>query len=350
MLASSSNGNSALVATDRTRLLVDAGLSRKETFERLAAAGETPESLDAILITHEHSDHTSGLQAIARKLDIPVYLSRLTAPVWRGANTRPSLKCSRPGRRSPSATSTFRASPSRMTRPIPLDSRFTRAAFAVAIATDLGYLPDSIRFHLSRADVLLLESNHDLEMLKVGPYPWSVKQRVMGRDGHLSNEVACRFHSRSSGFIHVDLILGHLSEHNNHPAIVENCAERALGGRSLFTRLIVADPRRATESIHLLDDCTLYASRRWGAFSRDENRFAQWLEVELAVDRSAGRDRRGSARSRARAAGPRWLRRRQNPRDRARSQARRHRVHHRGGRKDGGSRVPPTRRAGCITA
>src|SRR5712692_10282059 len=80
VLASSSAGNDTLVATERTRLLVDAGLSRKETFERLSAAGTDPESLTAILVTHEHSDHIAGLQTIARKLDIPVYLSRLTAP------------------------------------------------------------------------------------------------------------------------------------------------------------------------------------------------------------------------------------------------------------------------------
>ena len=80
VLASSSSGNSTLVATERTRLLVDAGLSRKETFERLNAIGVAPETLSAILITHEHSDHISGLQMIAKKLDIPVYLSRLTAP------------------------------------------------------------------------------------------------------------------------------------------------------------------------------------------------------------------------------------------------------------------------------
>ncbi len=249
MLASSSNGNSALVATDRTRLLVDAGLSRKETFERLAAAGETPESLDAILITHEHSDHTSGLQAIARKLDIPVYLSRLTAPCVAWSEYTPKLEMFQAG----ASFTIGDIDVSSFTIPHdaadPVGFSFHSRGIRIAIATDLGYLPDSIRFHLSRADVLLLESNHDLEMLKVGPYPWSVKQRVMGRMGHLSNEVACRFIRDHLDSSTSTIILGHLSEHNNHPAIVENCAERALGGRSLFTRLIVADPRRATESI-----------------------------------------------------------------------------------------------------
>jgi phosphoribosyl 1,2-cyclic phosphodiesterase len=249
VLASSSNGNCALVATDRTRLLIDAGLSRKETFERMAAAGEDPESLDAILITHEHSDHTAGLQAIARKLDIPVYLSRLTAPCVAWNEFTPKLELFQAG----ASFTIGDIDVSSFTIPHdaadPVGFAFQAHGIRIAIATDLGYLPDSIRFHLSTADVLLLESNHDLEMLKVGPYPWSVKQRVMGRMGHLSNEVACRFIRDHIDSSTSTIILGHLSEHNNHPAIVENCAERALGGRSLFTRLIVADPRRATESV-----------------------------------------------------------------------------------------------------
>ena len=114
-------------------------------------------------------------------------------------------------------------------------------------ATDLGYLPDSVRFHLSDSDVLLLESNHDLNMLKVGPYPWSVKQRVMGRKGHLSNEAASAFIRDCVGCRTSTLILGHLSEHNNHPALAEQAAIEALGG-SLFTHLVIADPRRGTET------------------------------------------------------------------------------------------------------
>jgi phosphoribosyl 1,2-cyclic phosphodiesterase len=228
---------------------VDAGLSRKETFARLAASGTDPESLTAILITHEHCDHVSGLPAIARKLDIPVYLSRLTAPAIVWDEYTPKLELFQAG-------SSFTIGDIDVTSfTIPHDAAdpvgfsFRAEGVRIAIATDLGYLPDSIRFHLCGSDLLLLESNHDLEMLKVGPYPWSVKQRVMGRMGHLSNDVACRFIRD-----HVDtrtstLILGHLSEHNNHPEIVRLMASQALDGRSLFTRLIVANPKSATESI-----------------------------------------------------------------------------------------------------
>ncbi len=112
----------------------------------------------------------------------------------------------------------------------------------MSIATDLGYMPDSIKMHLRGVDLLLLESNHDLDMLKVGPYPWSVKQRVMSRRGHLSNEVAGEFLRNSLDHSVSTLILGHISEHNNHPELVRRTAQKALTGRLLFTNLVVAQP------------------------------------------------------------------------------------------------------------
>jgi phosphoribosyl 1,2-cyclic phosphodiesterase len=105
-------------------------------------------------------------------------------------------------------------------------------------------MPDSIKIHLRGVNLLLLESNHDLDMLKVGPYPWSVKQRVMGRKGHLSNDVACDFIKKDLDTSVSTLILGHLSENNNHPEIVRLMATQALDGRALFTKLVVASPRK----------------------------------------------------------------------------------------------------------
>jgi phosphoribosyl 1,2-cyclic phosphodiesterase len=231
---------------------VDAGLSRKETFERLHASGHDPESLTAILITHEHSDHINGLQVIARKLRIPIYISRLTAPAiaWdeNWGDTSPHLELFQAG-------TSFTIGDIDVTSfTIPHDAvdpvgfSFRAEGIKIAIATDLGYLPDSIRHHLRGSDLLLLESNHDVEMLKVGPYPWSVKQRVMGRNGHLSNDVACSFIRDELDATTSTLILDHLSESNNHPEIVRLCAQQALHGRSLFTKLVIADPRRATET------------------------------------------------------------------------------------------------------
>ena len=242
------------MATSQTRLLIDAGLSRRETFERLAAIGIDWQSLDAILITHEHSDHVSGLGAIAGKLNdgarrVPTFLSRLTAPAIAWGERVPPIELFASG----DAFTIGDIEVSTFTLPHdaidPVGFSFRAEGIKISIATDLGYLPSSLRVHLAGSDVLLLEANHDLEMLKVGPYPWSVKQRVMGRMGHLSNDVACSFIRNDLDTRTSTIILGHLSEHNNHPAIVEQCAVHALSGRELFTRLMIADARKATESI-----------------------------------------------------------------------------------------------------
>ncbi len=117
----------------------------------------------------------------------------------------------------------------------------------IGVATDLGYIPESIKFHLRRTDLLLLEANHDLDMLKVGPYPWSVKQRVMSRVGHLSNHVMAEFLAEDLDSATNNLVLGHLSEHNNHPAIVNMFATQALEKRGLATRLAIATQSTPTE-------------------------------------------------------------------------------------------------------
>lgn len=189
----------------------------------------------------------SGLVPLARDYRIPIYMTRLTAPSIAWGDLEPRLEMFQAG----CCFTIGDIDVASFTVPHdaidPVAFCFVAQGIKIGVLTDLGYMPDSIRVHLRGTDWLLLESNHDLEMLKVGPYPWSVKQRVMGRKGHLSNEVASDFirddlDSRTS-----TLMLGHLSEHNNHPAIVENLARVALDGRSLKTRLVVAEPRQQSE-------------------------------------------------------------------------------------------------------
>lgn len=228
---------------------MDAGLSRRETAARLSAEplGEQIENLDAILVTHEHSDHVSGLIPVARarnkrKKHIPIYLSRLTAPAIAWDDFTPALECFQAG----SAFTIGDIEVSSFTIPHdaadPVGFCFQAEGVKVAVVTDLGYLPESVKHHIRGADLLVLESNHDVEMLKVGPYPWAVKQRVMGRNGHLSNDVVCDFIRDDLDLRTSTLVLGHLSEQNNYPATVEMAAGRALEGRSLFTRLVVLEP------------------------------------------------------------------------------------------------------------
>jgi phosphoribosyl 1,2-cyclic phosphodiesterase len=246
-LASGSSGNSTYVATERTRLLVDAGLSFRDTCRRLISIGEDPLKLDAVLITHEHGDHVAGLPRIAKKLDIPVYITRLTAPAIDWFGYAPKLELFQAG-------ATLRIGDIEIDSfTIPHDARdpigycLRTQGIKFGIATDLGYVTDSIRFHLRGANLLLLESNHDIEMLKVGPYPWSVKQRVMSRVGHLSNEATCDFILRDFESAASTLILGHLSEHNNHPEIARIGARQALDQRGLATNLVIAQQQQPTE-------------------------------------------------------------------------------------------------------
>jgi len=244
VLASSSAGNSTLVATERTRVLVDAGLSRKETFERLKAIEVDYKSLTAILITHEHSDHIAGMQTIARTLGIPIYITRLTGDAIAWDENPPHIEFFQAGASLVIGDIDITSFTIPHDAADPVGFSLRAEGIKISIATDLGYVPESIRFHLLGSTVLLLESNHSLEMLKVGPYPWSVKQRVMSRVGHLSNDAACDFIRNHLDLDTSKLILGHLSESNNHPELVRQAALEALDGRALFTELIVANPKQ----------------------------------------------------------------------------------------------------------
>ena len=130
---------------------------------------------------------------------------------------------------------------------------FTAEGIRLAIATDLGYMPSNVQMHLQRCDVLMLESNHDLEMLRDGPYPWSVKQRVMSRVGHLSNDAASKFLERTYDGHATYVILAHLSESNNLPELARISAERALQNRMslLGNKLILARQSEPIEAISL---------------------------------------------------------------------------------------------------
>jgi len=254
VLASGSTGNTAFLATSKTRILIDAGLSVRELTRRLAEIGEKPEDIDAVLITHEHSDHVAGLSRFIRwrvkqAKPVTVFASHLTTPMIDWEEDCP-----------PAGVHRFQAGSGWMIGNIavqsftiphdavdPVGFCFHAEGVKIGIATDLGYVPDSIKVHLRRVQILLMESNHDLDMLKVGPYPWSVKQRVMGRNGHLSNAVTCDFVENDLDRGVQTLILGHLSEHNNHPEIVRMGAEQSLLRCGLEPRLVIAEQKKSTE-------------------------------------------------------------------------------------------------------
>jgi phosphoribosyl 1,2-cyclic phosphodiesterase len=261
VLASGSRGNSAVVQTSKTKILVDAGISCRETFKRLKVLGEDPRSLSAILITHEHSDHVYGLLTLARKLRVPVFMTGATHQTWAKAlrdenGIRPKLE----------RLETFASGRSFQIGDIsvapftiphdaadPVGFTFRAEGVKIGFATDLGYVPASVRDHLQRCEVLVVESNHDVEMLRVGPYPWSVKQRVMSRVGHLSNLALADFFTNDYDNNATFVVLAHLSEQNNHPEIARREAERALASRGgLFcNRLLLASQTEALQPIRL---------------------------------------------------------------------------------------------------
>ncbi len=325
VLSSGSKGNSTVVATSRTRILVDAGLSCRELLKRLQMAGEEPETLDAILITHEHQDHVQGVAVLARKLGIPVYFTEMTHRAWMrwmrpqkrmtyaqwlerrqkeaaarapepdepvaiAAMAEPAFQpvglcdgesetaeqdgvqdgvkdqdgakdpCTLPGVEYFQAGTQFSIGDIDVFPfTIPHDAAdpvgfvFSAEGIRIGIATDLGYMPQNAKQALRRCDVLMLESNHDTEMLRDGPYPWSVKQRVMSRVGHLSNEAAAEFLERNYDGQAAYVVLAHLSESNNMPELARVCAERALQDRMslLANKLLIAEQARPIEAICL---------------------------------------------------------------------------------------------------
>jgi phosphoribosyl 1,2-cyclic phosphodiesterase len=277
---------------------------------------EEPETLSAILITHEHSDHVNGVAVTARKLGIPVYFTEGTHRAWmRWLSPRKQMTYAQwleqtrkqaaerqaeaeaaadEGEPDESDLVETMVAPQQAAEPVkepakakdptslpaveyfvagepfqigdisvspfttphdaadPCGFVFETEGVRMAFATDLGYIPPNVKAQLRNLDLLLLESNHDLEMLRDGPYPWQVKQRVLSRVGHLSNEAAASFLESDYDGNAAYVILGHLSESNNLPELARVTAERALSGRAslLANRLLLAAQHEPLSSIY----------------------------------------------------------------------------------------------------
>jgi phosphoribosyl 1,2-cyclic phosphodiesterase len=245
ILASGSSGNITILETPRTRLLVDCGLGKRETLARLAAVNLTVDSLDGILITHEHTDHCNGLPQMLGLWKAPLYvteptmdaLNRILPETFRKRLN--GVETIHPGQHFTIGDIDVHAFQIPHDAADPIGFTFRSNGAKMALVTDLGYMPELVKVHLRDADCLMLESNHDLDMLKVGPYPWVVKQRVLSRTGHLSNHAVGEYLSDSeSGFDAIAryLVLGHVSQENNNPDLVRLSAEEALNRRPVESR------------------------------------------------------------------------------------------------------------------
>src|SRR5256712_7026604 len=255
VLGSGSRGNATFIRTERLRLLIDAGMSRKEIAKRLEMIGEEPDGIDAVLITHEHNDHASGLRTLVKELPVQVFLtcgtiSALHAEEYElnGAQIVPV----QPG--VPFTVEDAQILPFSVPHDAaePVAFSITCGTVKVTQLTDIGSMPDLVAERLRGSHMLILESNHDLEMLRVGPYPWNLKQRLMGRFGHLSNTAVSRFIREQYDGMAEHVLLAHLSSKNNHPEIAKQEAVRALRYRGLSTaRLAVTSQDEPTSPIRL---------------------------------------------------------------------------------------------------
>ena len=252
VLASGSKGNAVYVSDGQTAVLFDAGLSGIEIQRRMQAAGLEMADVAAIVVSHEHSDHIRGVGILARRFDLPVYLTPGTqaasaAQLGKIQQTRP-IEIGQPFdihrlHIHPFSTSHDARDPAGFT--------ITCNGHKIGIATDLGIATGMVKQHLKTCSLLVLEANHDPRMLAEGPYPWPLKQRIKSRHGHLSNEASRDLLGdiKHQGLRHV--ILAHLSETNNTPEKALEAVHQALQNDPNGIRLHVACQDRCTELLVL---------------------------------------------------------------------------------------------------
>jgi len=260
VLGSGSSGNVLYIESGATSVLVDCGLSAKETARRMTEAGLDPTKLSGIVLTHEHTDHMKGTRVFASTAEVPVYMSEAT---------RAECKFPDDGGKIPWGQTIASSEPFDIgclnfyPFTIPHDGvdtfAFTveSAGVKVGAVTDLGYITQLVAEQLRGSRLVLIESNHDRDMLKVAPYPWSVKQRIASNVGHLSNDETARWIRHDFDGQAEYLVLAHLSRHCNHPELARLSALQALDYHgSLFfpraeQRVRIAPPDRASEWFQL---------------------------------------------------------------------------------------------------
>lgn len=272
VLGSGSTGNAVLICAGETRVLVDAGLSARETARRMALMGEDITKLDGVVITHEHGDHAGGLRVLLKSLQCPVYISGETRDAFIRERAHGASASDEPRKRAEALRDrTEEISSSRDFRigeidfhpfTVPHDAvdnfGFVAKHDGVCFATlmDFGCVTTLVNERLRGCAAIVIESNHSRDMLKAcSVYPWELKQRILSRTGHLSNEDVATWlrDGYDGGAAHI--VLAHLSQRANNPYVAKLSAEIALGERgTLFqtqTEITLSDPKEPTRWIEL---------------------------------------------------------------------------------------------------
>jgi phosphoribosyl 1,2-cyclic phosphodiesterase len=238
VLGSGSGGNCSLIATSRCRLLIDAGFSARQIAYRLEASGIDPASLDGILLTHEHGDHVAGLEVFCRRFAIPIYANPRTAETlrfgWLAEYSAWNLF--EPGFAFSLKDIEIQSFYVPHDAVDPMAFVFSSDNGSIGLLTDLGYAPKLALERVRNVHTLVIETNHDERLLQEDPKrPWSVKQRIMSRHGHLSNDAGAKLVAEIAGNQLCQVVLGHLSKDCNRPELAFEAMERnGVRGLSLF--------------------------------------------------------------------------------------------------------------------
>jgi phosphoribosyl 1,2-cyclic phosphodiesterase len=251
-LSSGSKGNSVLIEGASGSILVDAGLSARDLMARIAVVGADPSAIEAVLVTHEHTDHIRGLDAFIKRLDIPLYATpgTLSEFLLRRKTTKRAVetRAVRPFEPFSIGEFTIESLPLSHDAREPCGYTIADASAVLGYCTDTGIVPDPVRERLARCDALVLEANHCPRMLDEGPYPQMLKRRIRSRRGHLSNEQTAELLGALSDNL-AAVMLAHLSETNNTPERARTVVESAFGLFSSEVRLSVALQQTVSDSM-----------------------------------------------------------------------------------------------------
>ena len=232
VFASGSTGNCALVQGAGRSVLIDAGISAKRIRLALEAEGIEPKSLDGIFITHEHADHISGLTVLCKRCPIPVFAPETVADALRRTlpEAAPYVRTLRQEQPLSLGCMTVTPFPTPHDTPESAGYRLEADGTTLTVATDTGCITDAMLRYFAGADMALIEANHDIAMLRNGPYPAYLKRRILSDKGHLSNAectwLAAVLAQRGTG----QVVIGHISKHNNIPGLARRTIARALEG------------------------------------------------------------------------------------------------------------------------